>query len=255
MKQSAKGGYSATFGPPGPLDRVLRDRPDYVLMGPYLLYLALLGLLQFRDSIGEEWVWVLHVLRGGVTLGFVWMIRRHFPPWGRAHVSLALLAGVACAALWVGGQHLFDSLGVPRRLPLPLFPGEPDSPEKINPFNTLGSGWVAWTTIITRIATACTAVPIVEELFWRSFLLRALIDWNSFEKVPLGKFTWLSFLGTSLISTIQHPDNWLVSVFCWFAFNGLMYWKKSVLFLVFVHAFTNLVLYVYVVWRGDWIFW
>lgn len=235
------------------LDRLAEDRPDFIFMAPYLAYLLLLGT---RDLAGDQWVWAFTILRGVGTLILIGMIWRYFPPFGKPHVLLALVAGVACAALWVGGQHLFDALGVPRRMPVPvLFPGVPDSPDKINPFNKLGDGWLVWTTIATRIAVASTVVGIVEEIFWRGFLLRALIDWHRFEKLPLGMFTLRSFLITSLLSAFQHPDNWLVSVFCWFAFNGLMYWKRSVTFMIFVHGFTNLALYIYVVAAGDWIFW
>ena len=83
-------------------------------------------------------------------------------------------------------------------------------------------------------------------MFWRAFLLRALIDWDHFERVPLGKFTWISFLGTSLLSTLQHPDNWAVSIFCWFFYNGLMYWKKDLWSCVIAHATSNLLLALYI---------
>jgi hypothetical protein len=163
------------------------------------------------------------------------------------------------AAGWYYGQYLFDDLGVPHRLPLPFFSREWDL---VDPRNKLGDGTLFWATAATRITVASTTVPVVEELFWRAFLLRALISWSEFEKVPLGKFTWASFLISSLLSTLEHPDNWAVSIPCWFAFNGLMYWKKSILFLVFVHGFTNLFLYAWVlyeaVYRGNqqaWMFW
>jgi len=32
----------------------------------------------------------------------------------------------------------------------------------------------------------------MEEIFWRTFLLRFVID-EHFEQVPFGKFSWLSF--------------------------------------------------------------
>ena len=94
--------------------------------------------------------------------------------------------------------------------------------------------------------------------FWidaGAFLLRWLIDRDNFERVPLGKFTWFSFLATSLLSTIQHPDNWAVSIFCWMLFNALFYWTRSIKCLVLVHALTNLLLYLYVLKVDDWAFW
>src|ERR1700689_2630591 len=42
--------------------------------------------------------------------------------------------------------------------------------------------------LIFRIAISVIAVPILEELFWRGWLLRGIIDSRHFEKVPLGTY-------------------------------------------------------------------
>ncbi|MBN2448189.1 MAG: CAAX prenyl protease-related protein [Phycisphaerae bacterium] len=231
------------------LDRYLAVRPDVALMAPFFAYLLLLAL---RDFLPYEQRAVASVIRGVGALAVVWLVRRHLPPWGKPHWLLAIPAGVLAAAGWVSGQHFFDHLGLPHTLPLPLFGGET---EIVDPRDQLGTGALFWTTVVARVTVATTTVAIVEELFWRAFMLRALINWSEFEKVPLGKFTWFSFIGTSLISTLEHPSNWIVSIFCWMAFNALFYWKRSILFLVLVHGITNLVLYVYVVGTNDWIFW
>ena len=141
---------------------------------------------------------------------------------------------------------------MPQRLP--LFPGTPDDPTELSPFAGLSAA-VAWLNVVTKIGVAVTTVAVVEELFWRGFLLRALISWAEFEKEPLGAFTWFSFIGTSLISTIQHPDTWAVSIPCWLFFNAVMVWKKSLLMMMITHGLTNLFLYIYVIYAGDWALW
>ena len=240
---------TTTTGWQARIDSFLAHRPDVALMAPMMVYLALLGV---RDLLPpEHGVWAA-LLRGVGGLLAVWVVRRHLPPWGAPHWRIAIPAGILVAIGWVVGQHFFNSLGVPVRLPLPLF-GEAGPP--VDPRDVLGSEKLYWWSVVTRIAVAVITVPIVEEIFWRAFLLRALVSWADFERVPLGRFTWFSFLGTSLLSTVQHPDNWLVSIFCWMAFNALFYWRPSVLFLVIVHGVTNLALYVYVVEAGDWMFW
>ncbi len=241
------------------LDRLAADRPDIILIAPMLVYLALLGL---RDTslIPFEYRWVASLLRGVGGLVVVWILRRHLPPWGRPYWALAALMGLLIAAGWYYGQLLCDALGLPHRLP--LFPGQFDLQAHAEKFDALRQTAAFWPMVITRIAVASVTVPIVEELFWRAFLLRALIRWDSFEKIPLGTFTLRSFLLTSLLSVLEHPDNWIVSIPCWFAFNGLMYWKKSLLFLVLVHGFTNLFLYLWVIYQAvalhnpaAWMFW
>ncbi len=250
-------GLSGGKGKENWLDRVAADRPDIVLIAPLLVYLALLAL---RDTVlPYEHRWIANLIRGVGGLTVVWLLRRHMPPWGKSHWTLAAAMGVLLAAGWYYGQYLFNRVGVPHRIPLPLFPGDF---ELVDPRDKLGDGGLFWWTVVTRIAVASTTVAVVEELFWRAFLLRALVNWSEFEKVPLGAFAWRSFLITALLSTLEHPDNWAVSIPCWFAFNALMYWKKSVLFLIFVHGFTNLFLYVWVIlnavgWgrQSAWMFW
>lgn len=235
------------------LDRYLSVNRDVALFAPLLVYLILLSAMSFREQIGEQWVWVLNIIRGVGGLAAVWLVRKHLPPWGKPHVLLAIVAGVACAALWVIVHKAALAAGIPH----PMFPalfGRGKPAEEIDPFRVLGHGWVVWATISTKILVAVTTVAFCEELFWRGFLLRALID-RDIERVPLGAFTWKSFLICSLLSTLEHPGHWVTSITCWFAFNGLFYWKKSLLFLVLVHGFTNLALYVYVVTYGDWGFW
>ncbi len=231
----------------GALDRLAAVRPDVPLVAPFMVYLALLGLVY---AVPPTWQPAAIALRGVASLAAFWLLRRHLPPWGRPYWAVALVGGVLVAWGWVAGQHLFDQLGWGGRLP--LMPGEKAT---LDPRVQLGAGHLFWATWSLRLAVACTAVPVAEELFWRAFLLRALIDWHNFERVPLGAFTWVSFLGTALISTFQHPDNWSVSILCWMVFNGVFYWTRSILCLVLLHGCTNLILYLIVLRVGDWSFW
>ena len=85
---------------------------------------------------------------------------------------------------------------------------EPDpTPEEFYvPHQRLGTGLAYWMFLVLRIGGASTVVSIIEELFWRAFVLRLLIDWHRFEDVPLARFTWFSFIGCSL-----HLGSWEVA--------------------------------------------
>lgn len=238
-------------GEPPWLTELARRRPDFVFMAPYLTYLLLLPL--------KDWVPVAYVpwataARGILGLLVFWSLRRHFPPLGKPHWPIAITAGVLTVVLWVGGEHLLNrvyigNFHVGGRLF--VFPGvfEVKDPRE-------GLTALSWASqVVLRLAVATITVPIVEEIFWRGFLLRAFINWDRFERVPLGAFAWRAFIGTALLSCLQHPDNWGVSILCWLAWNLLMYWKKSLLCLMITHGITNLVLYLYVIRTGDWQFW
>lgn len=228
-------------------DELGAQRPDLPLLGPYLLYL---GLMALRNLAPPALLPYAIALNGIVPLCLVWMFRRSLPPWGKPYFWIAIPAGVFCGWGWMMGQYFFDGIGVPTWLPGMPGGGGP----AVDPRFELGAGSLFWTTYGLRCLVAITAVPVVEELFWRAFLLRAFIDYQNFERIPLGTFTWFSFLGTSLLSTIQHPGNWAISILCWFAFNALFYWTRSILCLVIVHGVTNLALYVLVLRIRDWTF-
>ncbi len=231
----------------GTLNRLATARPDVPLIAPLLVYLALLGLVY---TVPPTWQPAVIALRGVATLAVFWVLRRYLPPLGRPYWAVAIVGGAFVAWGWVIGQHLLEQWGWGERLAL-----MPGGKTLADPRDELGAGHLFWTTWWLRMIVACTAVPVAEELFWRGFLLRALINWHDFDRVPLGTFTWLSFLGTSLISTLQHPDNWGVSILCWMAFNAVFYWTRSLLCLILLHGFTNLVLYLIVLRVGDWAFW
>lgn len=216
-------------------------------MLPFMVYLLLLGLV---GLVPPTWQPAVIALRGAASLAVVWLLRRHLPPWGRPHWPIVIVGGALVGWGWVAGQYAFDALGLPRWFP--LYPGGGAGDADLR--DVLGAGKLFQATVVWRLIVACTAVPVVEELFWRAFLLRALIDWHNFERVPLGTFTWVSFLGTSLLSVMQHPGNWGVSILCWMAFNGVFYWTRSIMCLVLLHGFTNLVLYIIVIRTGDWSF-
>lgn len=229
------------------VDRLAAARPDVVFVAPLMVYIGLLSLVYALPAV---WQPVAIALRGVASLAVVWIFRRHLPPWGRPYWPIAIIGGILVGWGWIVGQDVLDQLGLGGRLP--LMPGDKSV---LDPRAQLGANGLFWTTWWLRFTVACTAVPVVEELFWRAFLLRALIDWQNFERVPLGRFTWLSFLGTALISTLQHPDNWGVSILCWMVFNGMFYWTRSVLCLALLHGFTNVVLYVLTLRVKDWSFW
>lgn len=239
-------------------DLVMR-RPEVPYLAPFMAYLLLL----WTESLVEGDAYRLHfyALRtvGGLAVAAVFW--RYYPPFGKLHPIKCLVFGLVVAFGWVmihrlvAGQCV-DGEWVQPRLSWYLQPfGKDAAPDQyFDPREVYGTGFTYWLFLFVRIGGASTTVPIVEELFWRAFLLRALIDWEDFDEIPLGQFTWRSFLICSVLSAAEHPQ-WEVGILCWMAYNALFYWTRSILCLMVTHGVTNLALYVHVVVHEDWVFW
>ena len=106
---------------------------------------------------------------------------------------------------------------------------------------------------VIRIFGASVVVPIMEELFWRSFLIRYLIN-SKFESIPLGTFSLFSFVATVVLFGLEH-DLWLAGMMAGMAYTGLLYYTKRLWPCILAHAVTNFALGVHVLLTGEWRWW
>ena len=114
----------------------------------------------------------------------------------------------------------------------------------------LQSAWVlSWRTI-----RAVLIVPVVEELFWRGWLMRWLINPN-FQRVPLGQYAPLAFWVTALLFASEHGPYWDVGLVTGVIYNLWMIRTRSLPDCILMHAVTNGILSGYVVMTGQWQYW
>lgn len=131
-------------------------------------------------------------------------------------------------------------------------PQSPSAPGGYDPF-LLQNGVARNFLIFSRLIGASLVVPVMEELFWRSFLLRYLVD-NAFTRVAVGTFTWGSFLMVTLLFGVEH-DYLFAGMMAGIAYNLLAVYTRSIAHCVLAHGVTNLILGVYVLTTGRWQFW
>jgi CAAX prenyl protease-like protein len=104
-----------------------------------------------------------------------------------------------------------------------------------------------------RLLGSTFIVPPLEEVFYRSFLYRYVMQ-PDFQGIALGAFRASSFVVTAVIFGFSHFE-WLAGVLCGLAYQGLVCWKKRLGDAMTAHAITNLLLGLWVMWRGAWNFW
>jgi len=121
------------------------------------------------------------------------------------------------------------------------------------PWEFVENFYLAILVIALRVAGAVLVVPIVEELFWRGWLQRWLINEN-FTSVRIGQFTPFSFAVVTVMFALVHPQVF-VALFAGLLFGWWVVKTKSLWDVVLSHAVANLLLAVYVLWTGRWYFW
>ncbi len=97
-------------------------------------------------------------------------------------------------------------------------------------------------------------VPVIEELFWRGWLMRWLIN-PHFEKVPMGTYTPAAFWIVAVLFASEHGPYWEVGLIAGVIFNWWMVRTKSLADCILAHAVTNAILAAYVVATGEWQYW
>jgi hypothetical protein len=108
--------------------------------------------------------------------------------------------------------------------------------------------------LVLRTFRAVVLVPIVEELFWRAWLMRWLIR-RDFLRAPLGAYTHESFWLVAVLFASEHGAYWDVGLAAGIAYNWWMIRTKSLGDLMLAHAVTNACLSAYVIAAGKWEYW
>lgn len=208
-------------------------------MAFFFLLLALNGALRKMGLLAfpEHWIYPLQTVFCGALVLWFW---REYELRLAGRIAFPLLVGVAVFGLWIFPQ---------------AFLGFPPRPDLFNPEIFLDQPTAYWTTIAFRFLRLAVVVPLVEEIFWRGFLLRYFVD-EKFYTVPVGRFSWLSFAVVTIGFGFAHaPADWVAAFIAGALYNCVAYWTKSLAWCVLAHALTNLLLGLWIMRTGQWGFW
>jgi CAAX prenyl protease-like protein len=109
--------------------------------------------------------------------------------------------------------------------------------------------------LAARFTRLVIVVPLVEEIFWRGFLLRYLVR-EDFTAIPFGSSSRFSFWAVVVAFTAVHaPVDWPAAFLTGILFNLLAVRTRSLAACVTAHAVANLALGVYICATKQWGFW
>lgn len=216
-------------------------------IGPFCAFigLLLLGALVHKLFEGqsvwwaatpEYWIYPLQVLIPSALLYRWRALYQSSPP---RRISWSAAIGIIALFVWIAPQFLLHR--APRL-------------EGFDPGH-FGPGLPYGLNLTLRLLRMILVVPIVEELFWRGFLLRFVVD-PDFTKVPVGAYTRLSFwiVNAGFVAEHQMAD-WPAAAITSMLFNLVAYRTGSLGSCIIAHAVTNAALAGYVLYTGQFGFW
>jgi hypothetical protein len=221
------------------------SRAAWLRIAPFAAFIALLALRSAVPADGSwgfdpRWIYGVAVLAVGGLLALFWRdygeLARQTMPDAR-ELLLAVVVGLAVFVVWIQLDAAWMTVGEPSADFVPL----------------TAAGALDWPLITVRWVGAALLVPVMEELFWRSFLMR-WIEQPVFEGVDPQQIGLKAIVLSTFVFVLAHTM-WLAAAIAGLAYAWL-YVRSGKLWLpVTAHAVTNGALGIWVVATGNWQFW
>ena len=163
-----------------------------------------------------------------------------------SHTAMSVGLGIAVFAIWVGPDVLFPGYRQHWLFQNPLTGAVNSSLGQDLRHNRVFLSF--------RVFRAVLLVPIIEELFWRAWLMRWLVN-PHFERIRLGTFAAGAFWITAVLFASEHGPYWEVGLVAGILYNWWMIRTKSLGDCILAHAVTNACLSAYVIVTAQWQYW
>ena len=209
----------------------------------YILFLALtdpLGRWFIHLGFDERW---LYIMRVGFVLALLLLFARcyHELKWTIARPDMrswliSIAVGAVVFAIWI--------------MPWPQW-AQSAAGAGFSPLRD--SGDIDPVLALSRLIGAAFIVPVMEELFWRSFLLR-WIRQQDFLNVDPARVGWLAFLVVVVLFGLEH-SLWLAGMMAGAAYSVLYMTRRNLWAPIIAHGVTNGLLGIWVLATGNWHYW
>jgi CAAX protease family protein len=227
----------------GAVAPALFSRPAFARIAPFALFIAFIAaqslLGSSLDETAQRWLTIARGLAVAGVLAYFWRTYSELRG-ARFRVQdflLAIVAGLAVFAIWI----TFDS-------------GWAAFEEPGRGFVALrGDGTIDWPSAALRLFGLVAVVPIMEELFWRSFLMR-WIDSRDFLGAQPRRASFLAFVLSCALFSIEH-SLWFAGLVAGAAYGWLYIRSGNLWIPITSHAVTNGALGIWILATGNWRFW
>ncbi len=218
------------------------NRAAWIRILPFAAYMLFLVVADVLERLGMapgplRWLYPVKIGVVVLLLALFWRQYHELKPL-RLRLPAALTAvvtGIVVLVLWVSLNAGWMTIGAA--------PG----------FDPRDAGRIDWVLVAIRIAGAALVVPVMEELFWRSFLMRWIVH-PDFEAVETSQLGLKSFVITVLLFGFEH-NLWLAGIVAGAAYSLLYMRHRNLWSPILAHAVTNGLLGGWVLITGNWSYW
>lgn len=224
---------------------IIKDQLAYIL--PFLLFMAglmavsgakSLGIARFGGIVMEPMYWIYPLQSAVCAAALLWFWKSYdFGETTTVKLLIGVGVGLLICGLWVAPQELFH---------------------QAYRFDGFDPNVVAGLTpcmLVMRFARLVLVVPLVEEIFWRGFLLRYLIK-EDFLSLPFGTASRFSFWAVAVAFMLVHSmEDWPAALITGILLNLVATRTRSLAACVIAHAVANLALGFYICGTKQWGFW
>jgi hypothetical protein len=223
--------------PAGSAPLRLWDHLEWTL--PFLVFLGFL-VVGPRLPIGPALEGAIRVSVLGLV---IWAASRRVLDFRVTRLAGSVVVGIGVFLIWIGPDLLIPGHRGHWLLQNPITGAVETSLTEAAQVDTVA--------LVFRALRAILIVPIVEELFWRGWMLRWTVNLH-FTGVRLGTVTPFAFLVTAVLFASEHGPYWDVGLAAGVAYNLWIMRTRSLGDLILVHAVTNACLFAYVLATGRW---
>ncbi|WP_229207289.1 MULTISPECIES: CAAX prenyl protease-related protein [unclassified Duganella] len=213
--------------------------PRVLPFATFIVFIIFVDVLERFGAHANTLRW-LYPAKIALVLAMLLAWRKHYrelrelPARRDAFAAIAVGAGVF--VLWIALDAGWMQLGTPRA------------------FDAAGSdGRIDWPLVVVRAFGAALVVPLMEELFWRSFLLRWL-EQRDFLLLRPARAGLRATTISVLLFGIEH-NLWLAGIIAGIAYTWLYMRSETLWTPILGHAVTNGLLAAWIMVTGSWTYW